>query len=113
MVTLRNNHHSNLYLPDGTGVRRNSPPVKMAADKWADVAANPIVTSWVANGWLVVEGDVVAAPSPAPAPAPEPEPEEFSELESLRVDAAELGIAVDRRWGEKRLRDEIAKALAE
>jgi hypothetical protein len=32
------------------------------------------------------------------------------ELETLRAEAEALGIAVDGRWGEARLRDEIAAA---
>jgi hypothetical protein len=33
-------------------------------------------------------------------------------LDALRSEARGLGISVDNRWGEKRLRDEIAKAQA-
>jgi hypothetical protein len=36
-------------------------------------------------------------------------PEEERGLEALQAEAEALGIAVDRRWGEKRLRAEIAK----
>lgn len=32
------------------------------------------------------------------------------EIEALREQAKELGISVDKRWGEKRLLEEIAKA---
>lgn len=37
------------------------------------------------------------------------EPE--SDVDDLRAEAAELGIKVDNRWSEKRLREEIQKAL--
>ena len=43
-------------------------------------------------------------------PEPEPEPKEHDTLESLRQEAEALGIEVDGRWKEARLRDEIAKA---
>ena len=33
------------------------------------------------------------------------------ELEELRAEAEELGVAVDGRWGADRLREEIDKAL--
>ncbi|EKT4497179.1 hypothetical protein QEM27_004986 [Pseudomonas putida] len=32
------------------------------------------------------------------------------DIDALRAEAAELGIEVSNRWGEKRLREEIAKA---
>lgn len=38
-----------------------------------------------------------------------PEPED--EIEALRAEAEQLGIEVDGRWGEKRLKAEIAKAI--
>lgn len=39
----------------------------------------------------------------------EREADENAELGRLQVEAEELGIKVDRRWGAARLRDEIAK----
>lgn len=47
----------------------------------------------------------------------EPEPDAAHETEAdplgeLRTQATELGVDVDRRWGERRLREEIDKALA-
>lgn len=33
-------------------------------------------------------------------------------LDDLRKEAEDLGIEVDKRWGEKRLRSEVDKALA-
>ncbi|WLI49244.1 hypothetical protein [Pseudomonas sp. FP833] len=35
-----------------------------------------------------------------------------TDMEALRAEAAELGIEVNNRWGEKRLREEIAKIEA-
>ncbi len=43
----------------------------------------------------------------------EAEPEEGSAIDQLREDAAELGVTVDNRWGESRLKEEIEKAQAE
>lgn len=56
----------------------------------------------------------VWAQEPAPAdPAPLP-PEDTAPLTraDLEAKAAELGIAVDGRWGDKRLAEAIAKKLA-
>lgn len=36
--------------------------------------------------------------------------EDEVDMDALRVEATELGIEVSARWGEKRLREEIAKA---
>lgn len=36
--------------------------------------------------------------------------EEGEELDLLRIEAEELGITVDKRWGINRLKEEIAKA---
>lgn len=40
----------------------------------------------------------------------EEEDEGDDDIDALRAEAAELGIEVSNRWGEKRLREEIAKA---
>lgn len=40
-------------------------------------------------------------------------PSTVSDLEALRAEAEELGIAVNKRWREARLREEIANARAE
>lgn len=52
--------------------------------------------------------DVPVAPLPGHAapPAPEPEPD----LDALRAEAEAAGVRVDKRWGEARLRQEIASA---
>lgn len=42
----------------------------------------------------------------------EEEEEGDDDIDTLRAEAAELGIEVSNRWGEKRLREEIAKATA-
>jgi hypothetical protein len=51
---------------------------------------------------------------PQPEPEPEPEPEitnaEPPNLDGLRMEAAQLGIEVDGRWGAARLQHEIAQA---
>jgi hypothetical protein len=115
MPVLKNNHHGNLILPDGTAIRRGGPAVTMAAEKWARALENPIVAAWVDLGWVLVEDGVKAEPAPVfvTDPAPEPEADEADPRDELRAEAASLGIEVDNRWGEKRLREEIDKALAE
>jgi len=119
MPVLKNNHHGNLILPDGTAIRRGGPAVTMAADKWARELKNPVVAAWVDLGWVLVEDGGKAEPVPAPAPvfvtdpAPEPVADEADPRDELREEARLLGIKVDMRWGEDRLREEIDKALAE
>jgi hypothetical protein len=51
----------------------------------------------------------------APQPEPEPEPEPAAEttnhaIDRLRLEATQLGINVDGRWGVARLQHEIAQA---
>jgi hypothetical protein len=119
MPILKNNHHGNLILPDGTAIRRGGPAVTMAAEKWARELKNPVVAAWVDLGWVLVEGDGKAGPPPMTGnyfitdPAPDPEADEADPRDDLREEARSLGIEVDNRWGEKRLREEIDKALAE
>ena len=117
MPVLRNNYHSNLFLPDGTAIRRGGPDVTMPADKWAKELENPVVQAWVDEGRIVVEGGAPSLKAAEPVrmaadPAPEPAPvdDEADPRDPLRDEARELGIEVDNRWGEKRLREEIAKA---
>jgi hypothetical protein len=61
------------------------------------------------------------AVKPAPAPVASPEPEsppqpvatmttDAARLETLRMEAWRLGVAVDGRWGIARLQQEIAQA---
>lgn len=52
-----------------------------------------------------------AAEKPAPPAEPEPEPiAEIPSLDSLRLQATQLGIDVDGRWGAARLQHEIDQA---
>jgi len=44
-----------------------------------------------------------------PKPAKEPPKVEVDPLDELRAEAEALGVAVDRRWREARLRDEIGR----
>lgn len=130
MPILKNNHHGNLILPDGTAIRRGAPAVTMAADKWAGELKNPVVAAWVDLEWVLVEDGGKAENGLAEIhkvsqsaydktavfvtdPAPEPEADEADPRDELREEARSLGIKVDNRWGEKRLREEIDKALAE
>jgi uncharacterized membrane protein len=63
-----------------------------------------------------VAAPAAAEPSAPPAPVNEPEPERDEpvetpdSIENLRLQATQLGIDVDRRWGMARLNYEIAKA---
>ena len=41
---------------------------------------------------------------------PAEKPKADDDLDELRAEAEAAGVDVDRRWGEKRLRDEISKA---
>ena len=52
------------------------------------------------------------APALVPAPQPEPEPvvETPPSIDSLRLQATQLGIDVDGRWGVHRLQHEIEQA---
>jgi hypothetical protein len=51
-----------------------------------------------------VKAKVVAEPEPAAEPA--------NDIERLRMEATQLGIDVDRRWGMARLQYEIGRARA-
>jgi hypothetical protein len=108
MPTLTNNHHANLFLPDGTAIRRGGPGVSLPAEKWAGEIMNPVVAAWVASGWIRVSGE-------QPAPEPEPAAAETASddpRDPLRDEARALGIDINMRWGEARLRTEIDKARA-
>ena len=56
-------------------------------------------------------------PPPVAAPQPEPEPPQFigamtsdAAIDRLRLEATQLGIDIDGRWGVARLQHEIAQA---
>jgi hypothetical protein len=53
---------------------------------------------------------VVAAPEPAAEPEPEPATEPTDDIDRLRMEATQLGIDVDGRWGMARLQYEIGRA---
>ena len=114
MPTLKNAYTGDLILPDGTAVRRNGPVVPIADDTWAKMLKHPVVKAWVDEGRIVlVDAKAVEPVAPEPAPAPEPVADEPDPRDELREEARSLGIKVDMRWGEDRLREEIDKALAE
>jgi len=61
---------------------------------------SPYLKTLLANGTLaIVEGEAKAEAEKA--------------IATLREEAEGLGIDVDKRWGETRLKEEIEKALAE
>ena len=112
MPTLKNAYTGDLILPDGTAVRRNGPVVPIADDTWAKMLKHPVVKAWVAEGRIALV-DAKAVEPVAIEPAPEPVADEPDPRDPLREEARSLGIKVDMRWGEDRLREEIDKALAE
>ena len=112
MPTLKNAYTGDLILPDGTAVRRNGPVVPIADDTWAKMLKHPVVEAWVDEGRIVLV-DAKAVEPVAVEPAPEPVADEPDPRDPLREEARSLEIEVDMRWGEKRLREEIDKALAE
>ena len=142
MPTLKNAYTGDLILPDGTAVRRNGPVVPIADDTWAKMLKHPVVKAWVDEGRIVLVDAKAVEPvaiKPAPEPynplmdqaaeaqylqkasehrlermkASEPVADEPDPRDPLREEARSLGIKVDMRWGEDRLREEIDKALAE
>lgn len=57
----------------------------------------------------------VAKPAPKPVPMVEPQPEPETaepDIDRLRLEATQIGIDVDGRWGAPRLRHEIELAQA-
>jgi hypothetical protein len=54
----------------------------------------------------------VAPKPPEPVAAPEPPAEDVTPTrEELEAKAEELGVKIDKRWGDKRLMQEVVKAL--
>ena len=118
MPTLKNAHTGDLILPDGIAIRRNGPAVTLADDVWSKALAHPVVKAWVDEGKIVVESAASSRKQAEPVrmaadPDPAPVEDEADPRDELRGKARSLGIEVDMRWGEKRLREEIDKALAE
>ena len=112
MPTLKNAYTGDLILPDGTAVRRSGPVVPIAGDTWAKMLKHPVVKAWVDEGRIVLI-DAKAVEPVAVEPTPAPVADEPDPRDELREEARSLEIEVDMRWGEKRLREEIDKALAE
>jgi hypothetical protein len=76
------------------------------ANRRADFVKGPRKPAPVATP--IVEG---AAPDEPPVTEPEPMPEpEPSSIDDLRLQATQLGVDVDGRWGMARLRYEIEQA---
>ena len=78
---------------------------------WCAVHDEAELASALADGWhettTAAKEAFHAATIPVP-PGPDDHPPTRAEMEQK---AKELGIKVDARWGDKRLSDEIAKAL--
>ena len=94
--------------PPGTTYRAES-----VAD--ASELAAALSAGWFATLPEAVEAFLAPSPSSSQEGLSEPESETADEApltrESLEAKAAELGLKVDKRWGDKRLMEEIAKAL--
>jgi len=116
MIALVNRFTGDLILPDTTAVRRGEPPVHMDEVRWAEMMSHPVVAAWVDEGRIEVQQVSPAAAPLHPAGHSADDPGEAEpDLDDLRAQAESLGIKVDKRWGAKRLAEEItlAKDLAQ
>lgn len=111
MATVTNKHSGPLALSGGLvlppGQSRDIP-------RWDIVRRNNTVAAWLRAQVLVVEAETGAAdirPHLVEAiSAQKVAPVEIVvDIAALRAEAKALGVDVDRRWGEKRLRAEIEK----
>jgi hypothetical protein len=84
------------------GTTYQAEPVVDASDLAAALSA----------GWFATLPEAVEAfLTPPSEPASETADEAPLTRESLEAKALELGVKLDKRWGDKRLMEEIAKAL--
>jgi len=111
MPVVTNKHSGPLALPGGLVLQ---PGASRDIPRWDTVRRNNTVAAWLRAKVLVVEPEgvtpgvdpsVVEADDQRLAPV-----DPVDGMTYLRAEAKALGINVDRRWGEKRLRAEIAKA---
>lgn len=116
MPAILNNSRRPLVLPDGRnlpmGVVTNVPD-----EAWRLFRGHVVVQAWLASGSINIIGpDAVQPTKPDHADSDdddEPENDDtFDPMAALREAAVELGVTVDGRWGEARLRREIEEARA-
>lgn len=118
MPAIRNASRNPLVLPDGRGLPIGA-VTNVPDEAWRLYRGHVVVQAWLSAGKIMIVGD---EPSPMPEPVKpaavpetlpdEPAGDDFDPLEALRDVARELGVTVDRRWGEARLRREIDEARA-
>lgn len=73
------------------------------------IAANNIVSAWIARGMLVIEGKAPAAVAPEPAS----NPDQPDDKDALIAELGELGIVRDKRTSIANLRKTLEEAKAE
>jgi len=98
MTSVTNKHTGPLALPGGPTLQ---PGQTRDVARWNVMRHHNVVSAWLRAGVLKVEDEVV---EPVSAAVIE------DTMEHLRAEAESIGIDVDGRWGEKRLRSEIEKA---
>lgn len=79
--------------------------------KDATELAAALSAGWFATLPEAAEAFLAPSQEPSSEPAAEPEDEAPLTRESLEAKALELGVKLDKRWGDKRLMEEITKAL--
>lgn len=74
-----------------------------------------LVAKRLAEGWSTSKADAIAAKTPVPVAAAAALSDDVSDApptrDELERKAAELGIRVDKRWGDKTLAERIGDAL--
>lgn len=89
----------------------------LESGKFATYDARQVAEGNCPEGWYTsLEEAIDAAGRAKPAPAPEPAAVDALDdtqptRDELEKEAERLGIKVDKRWGDKRLLQEVVKAL--
>jgi hypothetical protein len=116
MAVIVSKHKGPLGLPRGPVLR---PGVETNIDQWPYIKNHAVVKAWLASGVLSVVGEEQGEPEPVDPPEGDgagegkPAAEVDEELEKLRSEAKELGIAPHWRWSKETLREKIDAKLAE
>lgn len=97
MATITSKHDAPLALPNGPTLR---PGIPTHVKRWDVIKGSDVVRSWLRADLLDVSSVAVAT-----VDAPD--------LEGLKAQAKELGIAVHYRWSAEKIQEEIDKKLAE
>jgi hypothetical protein len=92
----------------------------LESGKFATYDARQVAEGYCPDGWHTsLEAAIDEAGRAKPAPAPEPPAVDVVDAlddtqptrDELEKEAERLGIKVDKRWGDKRLMQEVVKAL--